>query len=75
MSLEQSLSQLEETEGRRSVLAAELEDAEGRARRATVQAKLGSMVAHQGDVKFEHAGTGGMSQVHQEGDDGRGDRT
>ena len=28
----------------------------------TIQAKLGSMVAYQGDVKFEHAGSGGMSR-------------
>jgi len=27
-----------------------------------VQAKLGSMVAYQGDVKFEHAGSGGMAR-------------
>ena len=25
----------------------------------TIQAKLGSMVAYQGDVTFEHAGSGG----------------
>jgi len=29
----------------------------------TVQAKLGSMVAYQGDVKFEHAGSGGMARL------------
>jgi uncharacterized protein (AIM24 family) len=29
----------------------------------TIQAKLGSMVAYQGDVKFEHAGSGGMSRM------------
>jgi uncharacterized protein (AIM24 family) len=29
----------------------------------TVQAKLGTMVAYQGDVKFEHAGTGGMARL------------
>src|SRR3954452_1991547 len=28
----------------------------------TVQAKLGSMVAYQGDVKFEHAGSGGLNK-------------
>jgi hypothetical protein len=26
----------------------------------TIQAKLGSMVAYQGEVTFEHAGTGGI---------------
>ena len=29
----------------------------------TIQAKLGSMVAYQGDVKFEHAGSGGISRM------------
>ena len=29
----------------------------------TVQAKLGSMVAYQGEVKFEHAGSGGMARL------------
>ena len=28
----------------------------------TIQAKLGSMVAYQGDVSFEHAGSGGMGR-------------
>lgn len=28
-----------------------------------IQAKLGSMVAYQGDVKFEHAGSGGMGRM------------
>jgi uncharacterized protein (AIM24 family) len=28
-----------------------------------VQAKLGTMVAYQGDVKFEHAGSGGMARL------------
>jgi uncharacterized protein (AIM24 family) len=32
-------------------------------RDVTVQAKLGSMVAYQGDVKFEHAGSGGMARL------------
>jgi uncharacterized protein (AIM24 family) len=31
-------------------------------RDVTVQAKIGSMVAYQGEVKFEHAGSGGMAR-------------
>jgi uncharacterized protein (AIM24 family) len=31
-------------------------------RDVTVQAKLGSMVAYQGEVKFEHAGSGGVAR-------------
>jgi uncharacterized protein (AIM24 family) len=29
----------------------------------TIQAKLGSMVAYQGDVRFEHAGSGGLGRM------------
>src|SRR5436309_15602826 len=29
----------------------------------TIQAKLGSMVAYQGDVRFEHAGSGGLNRL------------
>ncbi len=72
MSLEQSLSQLKETEGQGAfslqnskMLKVELAD-------ATVQAKLGSMVAHQGDVKFEHAGSGGMSKFMKKAMTGEG---
>src|SRR5215210_2173699 len=34
-----------------------------RLRDVTVQAKLGSMVAYQGEVKFEHAGSGGLGRL------------
>jgi uncharacterized protein (AIM24 family) len=72
MSLEQSLAGLKETEGGGSfslqnskMLKVELAD-------ATVQAKLGSMVAHQGDVKFEYAGSGGMSKFMKKAVTGEG---
>src|SRR4051794_7765389 len=38
----------------------------------TVQAKLGSMVAYQGDVAFEHAGSGGMSKMLKKAVTGEG---
>ncbi len=63
MSVEQSLAQFSETESNESfslqnskLLKVELAD-------VTIQAKLGSMVAYQGDVKFEHAGSGGVSKM------------
>lgn len=63
MSVEQSLAQFQEAEGAESfslqnskLLKVELAD-------VTIQAKLGSMVAYQGDVKFEHAGSGGVSRM------------
>jgi uncharacterized protein (AIM24 family) len=38
----------------------------------TVQAKAGSMVAYQGDVSFEHAGSGGMSRMLKKAMTGEG---
>ena len=37
-----------------------------------IQAKRGSMVAYQGDVKFEHAGSGGMSRMLKKAVSGEG---
>ena len=39
---------------------------------ATIQAKPGSMVAYQGEVKFEHAGSGGLSRHDEEDGHRRG---
>ena len=38
----------------------------------TIQAKAGSMVAYQGDVSFEHAGSGGMSRMVKKAVSGEG---
>jgi uncharacterized protein (AIM24 family) len=38
----------------------------------TIQARLGSMVAYQGDVKFEHAGTGGVGRLLKRAATGEG---
>jgi uncharacterized protein (AIM24 family) len=38
----------------------------------TIQAKLGSMVAYQGDVRFEHAGSGGMGRLLKKAMTGEG---
>jgi uncharacterized protein (AIM24 family) len=38
----------------------------------TIQAKLGSMVAYQGQVSFEHAGSGGMSRMLKKAVTGEG---
>lgn len=40
----------------------------------TVQAKLGSMVAYQGEVRFEHAGAGGMGRMMKKALTGEGTR-
>jgi len=38
----------------------------------TIQAKLGSMVAYQGDVHFEHAGSGGLGRMLKKAVSGEG---
>ena len=38
----------------------------------TIQSKVGSMVAYQGDVTFEHAGSGGMSRMIKKAVTGEG---
>jgi uncharacterized protein (AIM24 family) len=42
--------------------------------KVTIQAKLGSMVAYQGDVKFEHAGSGGVGRLLKKAVTGEGTR-
>jgi uncharacterized protein (AIM24 family) len=63
MAVEQSLQQFKETETadafslqNSKLLKVELAD-------VTIQAKLGSMIACQGNVSFEHAGSGGVSRM------------
>jgi uncharacterized protein (AIM24 family) len=63
MAVEQALQEFRETESGESfslqnprLLKVELAD-------VMIQAKLGSMVAYQGDVKFERSGTGGMARL------------
>ena len=38
----------------------------------TIQAKIGSMVAYQGDVAFEHAGSGGLARMLKKAATGEG---
>jgi uncharacterized protein (AIM24 family) len=63
MSIDQALAQFKETEGgepfrlqNSKLLKVELAGEE-------IQTKLGAMVAYQGDVRFEHAGSGGLSRM------------
>ena len=63
MSVEQALAQFKETEGGEAFRLQNSKLLEGRAGGIEIQAKLGSMVAYQGDVQFEHAGSGGLGEM------------
>jgi uncharacterized protein (AIM24 family) len=72
MAVEQTLAQFAETESGEAfslqnskLLKVELSD-------VTIQAKLGTMVAYQGQVAFEHAGSGGVSRMVKKAVSGEG---
>src|SRR4051812_18152882 len=72
MAVEDTLEQFKETAGTQpfqlqgsKMLKVKLAD-------ETIQAKLGSMVAYQGDVKFEHAGSGGLKRMAKKAVTGEG---
>lgn len=72
MALEQSLAQFAEKEVTEAFSLQNSKMLKVELAAATVQAKLGSMVAHQGDVKFEHAGSGGMGRFMKKAMSGEG---
>jgi uncharacterized protein (AIM24 family) len=74
MSLEQSLAEFAEKEVSESFSLQNSKLLKVELSGATVQAKLGSMVAHQGDVKFEHAGSGGVGRLLKKAVTGEGTR-
>jgi uncharacterized protein (AIM24 family) len=58
-----TLAQFNETQAREAFALQNSKLLKVRLDQVTIQAKLGSMVAYQGDVTFEHAGSGGMSRM------------
>ena len=72
MSHEQSLSQFAEKEVSEAFSLQNSKMLKVELAAATVQAKLGSMVAHQGEVRFEHAGSGGMGRFMKKAMTGEG---
>ncbi len=72
MSVEQSLAEFAEKETSESFSLQNSKLLKVELSGATIEAKLGSMVAHQGDVKFEHAGSGGMSRFVKKAVTGEG---
>jgi uncharacterized protein (AIM24 family) len=74
MAVEQALQGFRETNDgeafslqNQKLLKVELSD-------VTIQAKLGAMVAYQGEVKYEHAGSGGLSKFIKKSVTGEGTR-
>lgn len=72
MSVETSLSHFKETESKESFSLQNSKTLKVELSEAKIQAKLGSMVAYQGDVKFEHAGSGGLKRMAKKAVTGEG---
>src|SRR5687767_210978 len=72
MSVEQDLAQFSEAETGEAFALQNSKLLKVELSEVTIQAKLGSMVAYQGDVKFEHAGSGGMSRFVKKAMTGEG---
>ena len=63
MPVEQALQEFRETESGQAFSLQNLKLLKVELENVTIQAKLGSMVAYQGEVKFERAGSGGMGRL------------
>src|SRR5689334_25228300 len=70
--MQTSLEQFSETKSTEAFALQNSKLLKVRLQEGTIQAKLGSMVAYQGDVKFEHAGSGGMSRMLKKAVSGEG---
>lgn len=72
MTVEQTLQEFKETEGAEPFSLQNAKLLKVSLAGVEIQAKLGSMVAYQGDVKFEHAGSGGVSKLIKKATTGEG---
>ena len=70
--MQTTLAQYNETQSQDSFALQNSKLLKVRLDQVTVQAKLGSMVAYQGEVGFEHAGSGGMSKMLKKAVTGEG---
>jgi uncharacterized protein (AIM24 family) len=70
--MQTTLAQFNETESTESFSLQNSKLLKVELNQVTIQAKLGSMVAYQGDVKFEHAGSGGMGRMLKKAVTGEG---
>jgi uncharacterized protein (AIM24 family) len=72
--MQTSLQQFSETQSADAFALQNAKLLKVRLDQGTIQAKLGSMVAYQGQVSFEHAGSGGMSRMLKKAVTGEGAR-
>jgi uncharacterized protein (AIM24 family) len=70
--MQTSLAEFNETQSTDSFTKQNSKLLKVRLDQVTIQAKLGSMVAYQGDVKFEHAGSGGLGRMLKKAVTGEG---
>src|SRR2546423_7831874 len=70
--VQSTLEQFQETQSQDAFALQNSKLLKVRLDQVTVQAKLGSMVAYQGEVKFEHAGSGGLSRMVKKAVTGEG---
>jgi uncharacterized protein (AIM24 family) len=70
--MQTSLTQFNETQSQEAFALQNSKLLRVRLEAGTVQAKAGSMVAYQGDVSFEHAGSGGLGRMLKKAVTGEG---
>src|ERR1700754_2123642 len=70
--MQTTLAQFNETKSQEAFALQNSKLLKVRLEAVTIQAKLGSMVAYQGDVTFEHAGSGGLGRMVKKAVSGEG---
>jgi uncharacterized protein (AIM24 family) len=70
--MQSTLGQFQETESQEAFSLQNSKLLKVELNQVTIQAKLGSMVAYQGEVTFEHAGSGGMGRMLKKAVTGEG---
>ncbi len=70
--MQSTLEQFQETESQEAFNLQNSKLLKVELNQVTIQAKLGSMVAYQGDVTFEHAGSGGLGRMLKKAVSGEG---
>jgi uncharacterized protein (AIM24 family) len=70
--MQSTLGQYQETESQEAFSLQNSKLLKVELNQVTIQAKLGSMVAYQGEVTFEHAGSGGMGRMLKKAISGEG---